>query len=188
MSKNTKLIIALVSLIVMFAAATVIYNKTAEKYSEQDLNLTISQYQGGVISQNATSDFTVYNDSLEKVSLYDNRGKPVIVNFWATWCPPCRAELGYFEDAYKKYGENITFMMVDMTDSRETVDTVRSFVKSNGYTFPVYYDSDNSAGMAYGIRTIPMTLVISSDMELLASHTGVLTQSELEQLIALVKD
>lgn len=187
MSKNSKLIIALVSLIIMFAAATIIYNKTAEKYSEQDLNITISQYQVGVISQNATSDFTVYNDSLEKVSLYDNKGKPIIVNIWATWCPPCRSELGYFENAYKKYGDSITFMMVDLTDSRETVDTVRKFVKSNGYTFPVYYDSDRSASMAYNIRSIPMTLVISPNMELLASHTGALTESELEQLIALVK-
>ena len=79
-------------------------------------------------------------------------------------------------------------MMVDLTDGdRETVDSVKSFVKSNGYTFPVYYDSDRSADMAYGIQYVPMTLVISPDMELLSSHTGALSENELEELISLVK-
>ncbi len=188
MSKTSKLIIAIVLLIGAFAAATVVYNKSADKYSGSDEPITLSEYRGGAISENATKDFTVYNDSLEKVSLYSFRGKPVIVNFWATWCPPCRSELGFFENAYLKYGDDIVFMMVDLTDGdRETVDSVKSFVKSNGYTFPVYYDSDRSADMAYGIQYVPMTLVISPDMELLSSHTGALSENELEELISLVK-
>ena len=109
-------------------------------------------------SQEASTmiDFKVYDREGNPVSLSDMAGKPVVVNFWATWCGPCKSELPAFEKAYKTYGDKVEFMMVNLTDGqRETVPKVNEFISENEYTFPVYYDTKYSASAAYGISSIP---------------------------------
>lgn len=119
------------------------------------------------------SDFTVSNKAGNKVNLTDNFGKPVIVNFWATWCGPCKSEMPGFEKVYEKYKDDISFMMVNMTDGqRDTVDRVNEFIKQNGYTFPVYYDNEYSAARAYSVKSIPTTLFINEKGEIVYTHIG----------------
>ena len=75
-------------------------------------------------SKTKALDFTMLNSEGEEVSLYDYVGKPIVLNFWASWCPPCKAEMPDFEAAYQKYGDDVVFLMVNLTDGRrETVDT-----------------------------------------------------------------
>jgi thiol-disulfide isomerase/thioredoxin len=75
------------------------------------------------------ADFYAFDFDGNKVSLSEKIGKPVVVNFWATWCPPCKSELPHFEKLYKELGDKVEFMMVDMTDGRrETADIVKEFV------------------------------------------------------------
>ena len=113
----------------------------------------------------------------------------MIVNFWATWCPPCRSELPFFEDAYRSLGDSVTFLMVDLTDgSRETTDNVKLFLEENGYTFPVYYDTLGSASNAYGIYSIPQTVCVDADGNLVASHTGALTEEQLGDCLSLLTE
>ena len=125
-------------------------------------------------------DFTVLNADGEEVRLHDYIGKPIVVNFWATWCPPCKSELPAFNKAYRDYGDKVEFLMVDLTDGHtETIDGVKAFVAENGYDFPVYYDTMNSAGMAYSISAIPVTVMIDENGELVRSFTGAISETVL---------
>lgn len=75
------------------------------------------------------------------VRLSDMFGKPVVINFWATWCPPCKRELPDFDRLCREYGDRVVFMMVNLTDGRrDTVDGTKKFVSEKGYTFPVYFE------------------------------------------------
>ncbi len=129
-------------------------------------------------------DFTVYDMQGNAVRLSDMKGKPVVVNFWATWCNPCLSELGHFEDMYKKYGDSINFMMVDMTDGgRETAEKVKSFIKNEGYTFPVYLDTKQLAAYTYSVSSIPMTLFINEKGEIVYNYVGAMNARTLENFI-----
>ena len=76
--------------------------------------------------KNAAPDFSVTDGDGNEVKLADCLGKPVIINFWATWCPPCRSELPAFETLYGKYGNDVVFMMIDLSDGyRETPEIVK---------------------------------------------------------------
>ena len=109
-------------------------------------------------------DFTVEDLDGNKYKLSDFRGKPVIVNFWASWCGPCKMEMPDFEELYKEYGDNINFLMVNMTDgNQETKDKAYKHITSSGYTFPVYYDTEMEAAYAYGVSSIPATYFIDSE-------------------------
>lgn len=136
------------------------------------------------------ADFTVTDMDDNQVSLSDSFGKPIIVNFWATWCGPCRAELPAFDNAYKKYGDEIVFMMVNLTDGyRDVEGDVKDFVAENAYSFPVYFDTENSASAAYGISSIPLTVFIDKNGSVYDSHISSMSEETLEKYInALTSD
>ena len=132
----------------------------------------------------AAMDFTVYDAEGNKVSLSDFYGKPILVNFWATWCPPCKAELPDFDRVYADYGEDVVFMIVNMTDgSRDTVESAQAFVSDNGYTFPVYFDRDLDAAYTYGASSIPMTVLIDADANIVGAQIGILTEEQLRTIL-----
>lgn len=126
-------------------------------------------------------DFTVYDGDGNPVSLSDFLGKPVIVNFWASWCGPCKSEMPDFEEAYAEYGDDIHFLMINSTDgSRETVETAREFIAEQGYTFPVYFDTDYLASYTYGVSGIPMTFFIDAEGYAVAYASGMLDRETLQ--------
>ena len=136
---------------------------------------------------NKAPDFTVQDGEGNSVKLSDFFGKPIVLNFWASWCPPCKAELPDFEDACKKYDGEVVFLMVNMTDNQmETVEVAKDFVKTHGYTFPVYYDVSYEAATVYGIRSIPQTYFINAEGEAVASATGMISAEQLEQGIGMI--
>ena len=159
--------------------ATAVAEETAELPAEENAEAPIS------LSDDPTADFTVYDELGELVSLSDFFGKPIVVNVWATWCPPCRAELPYFDDAAKRYEGQIRFMMIDLTDgATDTVDSATAFAREeNGYGFPLYFDKDFSAVEAYQINAIPVTLFVRADGSLLHQQIGSMDEATLESYI-----
>lgn len=129
-------------------------------------------------------DFTVQNMAGETVRLTDYVGKPVIINFWATWCGPCKSELSAFNEAYLTHGEDVHFLMVNLTDgTRETVDKVTEFAANGGYSFPVLFDTESSGAAAYGVYSIPLTVFVDAKGNLLGGHTGAMSHAALEEYI-----
>lgn len=132
-------------------------------------------------------DFTVYNQEGEQVKLSDFFGKPIIINFWATWCPYCVQEMPLFEEYYNKYKDDIHFLMVDSVDGqRETREKAEKYIKDNGYTFPVYYDLDLDATITYEAYSLPTSIFIDKDGYLTAYHPGMLTEDLLQKGIDLI--
>ena len=127
-------------------------------------------------------DFTVYDIDGNAHKLSDFEGKPVILNFWASWCGPCKSEMPDFQEKYGEYGDTIQFLMVNLTDnSQETVDTASKFISGQGYTFPVFYDTDISAASAYGVYSIPVTYFIDAKGDLVTYGKGALTGETLQR-------
>ena len=133
-------------------------------------------------------DFTVYDADGNEVRLSDFVGKPVVLNFWASWCGPCQGEMPDFQQMYQQYGDEIQFMMVNLTDgSRETVSSASAFVKNKGYTFPVFYDTDLDAATVYGVYSIPITILIDAKGSYVAHAPGAVTADALQMGIDMLK-
>ena len=163
--------------------------------NEENAGSDISSEQGGSVDSDsnddseipAAPDFTVYDIDGDAVSLSDFIGKPVIINFWASWCGPCKMEMPEFEEKYEELGGDIQFLMVNLTDgNRETIDTASAFIEESGYTFPLYFDTDQDAAYTYGVYSIPSTYFIGADGSAVAMAQGAIDGSILDQGISMI--
>ena len=93
------------------------------------------------------------------VALSDLRGKVVLLNFWATWCGPCRVEMPAMEELYRMFSRKDFEILAVSTDA-EGVSITRPFQKKNRLTFPILHDSDYRVGLTYGARSLPMTFMV----------------------------
>lgn len=204
MKKSDKFILLLLSLVALLMVAAIGYRLLTERYSPQEIPFTVAENEDTSLpdhmeadntnAENKTSsaamkvpDFTVYDPEGNAVSLYNCLGKPVVLNFWATWCGPCQSEMPAFDQMYQQYGDKVTFLMVNVTDgSRDTVETVTSFYEDSGYTFPIYFDTTLEASMTYGAYSIPVTFFIDPEGYLLYNHMGAISEDALAQCMELL--
>ena len=109
----------------------------------------------------AAPDFTLQTPDGQTLSLSDLRGQAVLLNFWATWCPPCRAEMPAIQQVYQKYRDRgFTVLAVDV---QETDAQVAAFVQEQGLTFPILMDRDGAVSAAYQVKAMPSTFFIDRD-------------------------
>lgn len=187
--KSEKSIVRLILiLLVVLVAAGVLYSVLSSRFAPTTITPVASGPAQTVNPENLPDapDFTMEDADGNLVKLSDFLGeKPVIVNFWASWCPPCKGELPDFETAYQTYGDRVQFLMVDLADgAQETKAAAQAFIQNEGFTFPVYFDTMGQAVAGYSIYSIPVTVAITADGKLLQSQTGALSAPALESIIA----
>ena len=184
---NKKVWILLLALVVLIAGAAFAYNTLADDVRLDDLATRetaaaeVPEGSEAAENDNLAPDFTVYDLEGNAHSLSDFRGKPVIVNFWASWCGPCKREMPDFEEKFREYGEEIQFLMVNLADgSRETVESARDYMDGQGYTLPVYFDTDLSGAVAYAVSSVPSTYFIDENGALVAYGKKALSAEKLQ--------
>lgn len=207
MNKYWKLIVGVVAFVVAILGVKVLYDNLSTEYAPESQMVTNGTTQGakpesmlgGLFETEAESsaateefvpamDFTAVNEAGESVKLSSLFGKPIVINFWASWCSPCKAELPDFQAAYDKYGDEVQFMMVNMTDgARETVDVAKEYMASEGYTFPLYFDTAQEAAYTYGVYSIPMTFFIDANGNIAAYAQSMIDMELIEQGISMIR-
>lgn len=131
-------------------------------------------------SEDSAAEFALPNFEGETVRLSDFRGQGVVVNYWASWCLPCLAELPGFEQVYQRHRGAVTFLGINLADDPSSALSV---VAQTGITYPLAVDADGVTFNAFGGYAMPTTVFISPDGEVLELHGGPLTAEELEARI-----
>lgn len=174
MNNTKKLILIVLSLILLFVIVKFGYGYLSGKYMPIENNKENSSSE-----KRKAPDFEVYNENGEAIKLSDFKGKkPVVVNIWASWCGPCKAEMPYFEEAMKKYGEDIEILMVNLTDGeRETKEKAINYLKENNLDMKILFDEKLSAANAYSVQSIPRTIFIDIDGNIVEDNIGLREES-----------
>ena len=196
-SKKTVLII-LLAFVLVLGGASMLYNRLGGNLAPEQLTEQAPQASEPVSDNSAGSgesepekvlapDFTVFDLEGNAVHLSDFMGKPIILNFWASWCGPCKIEMPDFHEKYLEVGNDIHFLMINMTDgSRETVDSASKFIADQEYTFPVFYDTESDASAAYGVYSLPTTFFIDAEGYAIAQATGAINMKILDKGIEMI--
>jgi peroxiredoxin len=129
-------------------------------------------------------DFTLTTLSGESYTLSEQQGRPVVLNFWATWCPPCRAEIPHFQEASIKYNGQVDIIGID---DGETVAKVAPFAQEMGITYPLPVDEKSLVSRRYRVNSLPTTYFIDAEGVIQHVHIGLINravlESQIEQLI-----
>lgn len=188
--KNKSLIIIIVALVAVIAVAAILYphlaNNTDDPLKEPKSSATDNFSDESVLhtpSFNA-DDIRIFDRDGNEISLSSFAGKPIIVNFWATWCGYCVKEMPDFNDAYEKYGNKIHFLMVNTDDG---IEKGEKFVNDKGYSFPVYYDLEHSAYVTYALTSLPRTVAIDKNGNIVYNQPGMLTADALQNIIDMIE-
>ena len=199
MNKKTLLILCLVLALVLIGAGA-LYNSLAGSVQLGGLATTPPETQApteipGEESTepaethptdppaNIAPDFTMLDMEGNEVTLASFFGKPIVLNFWASWCGPCKMEMPEIQKFYDKYGQEIQFLLVSVDDS---LDVAKSFISDSGYTFPVYFDTTSVGAYTYGASSIPLTFFIDAEGNLTAYYMGAMSESILQQGVDMI--
>ena len=136
-------------------------------------------------------DFNIKAIDGTEVSLSSFYGKPTLLGFWATWCPPCNAEAPEIQKLWERYGDQVNFVMVDssVANGRDTPESIKEWMEQGSYSYPVYYDETGEAAFVTEVYYLPTMYVLDSEGHLLTAFSGTLDVASgsqlIEQLLAL---
>lgn len=170
----------LASILILFYSATLIgcqkENETKTTPSVNNSSSTANM-QG---DENKAPDFTLINTDGKNVSLSDYKGKVVIIDFWATWCPPCRRGIPDLIDLKNEFKDKIAVIGISL-DMENTKAGVPDFVDKMGINYPVVYFNDKVINDYGGISAIPTTFIIDKNGNIVKKIVGLYPKSEIEK-------
>jgi cytochrome c biogenesis protein CcmG/thiol:disulfide interchange protein DsbE len=141
----------------------------------------LKKVQAGPRSSGVAPDFSLTGFDGRPFTLSDYRGQVVIVNFWASWCPPCREEAAYLEQTWRKYeGKGVVFVGVDWVDTQKEA---LAYIKEFDITYINGPDVGTVAAQAYNIQGVPETFFVAKNGELRGVHIGPLASPQLDDKI-----
>ena len=196
MERKKAVMVILLVFVVTLVVAAVLYRQLGQNLAPDQLEVqTPPTTQETEETEEQTEpekmkapDFTVYDAEGNEVHLTDFVGKPIVLNFWASWCGPCKMEMPDFNEKYLELGGEVQFLMINMTDgSRETVAIASEFIKESGYSFPVFYDTKMDAANTYGAYSLPMTFFIDAQGYPVARATGAIDAETLMRGIDMIR-
>lgn len=178
-------------LLVAIMIGTTVMDKSAEDSSPNLYDVSgDTSASGGMIAPvesvgiqpgEAAPDFELETLDGEVVTLSELKGEKVMLNFWASWCPPCREEMPEMQEFYEEYKDEINIIAVNYNEKDEKVS---EFLDEFGYTFPTPLDRDGAIGNNYGVLTLPTTYFINTDgMIQEPRHIGPMTYEFMEEML-----
>ena len=203
MQKKTSFLVLVLVLVVLIGGAYVLYGRLSAGAGADNLSVQTppsAQTPGetGAPQDSAAPeeteppkveapDFTAVDADGTEVKLSDYVGKPIVLNFWASWCTPCKSEMPEFNAAWEELDGEVQFLMVNMTDgARETVESAREYVEGEGFTFPVLFDTKSEAAIAYSAYSLPTTYFIDADGYVTARAVGAIDGETLQKGLDLI--
>lgn len=140
---------------------TVDEGQEMENENENESNAGTEELTIGLNVGNQAPDFELETLTGENVKLSDFRGKRVMINFWATWCPPCRAEMPDMEKFY--HDKDVVVLAVNLTDTESSIDGIEDFTEEYNLTFPILMDTNLDVATLYGIQPLPTSYLVDSN-------------------------
>ncbi|MGG1397077.1 redoxin domain-containing protein [Bacillus salipaludis] len=169
-----KKVIAAVVLITLLTVAIV---QAMDKKAEPESTTTQTTASDGLKVGAKAPDFELKTLAGDKIKLSDLRGKKVMLNFWATWCPPCKAEMPAMEKFYKEKDKDLVILAVNIDPQLD----VKGFVNKNNITFPILLDADDHVNETYQILSIPTTYFINRKGIIENKFTGGMELAQMKQ-------
>lgn len=188
MNMKRKTIFSVIIFAAFLGVAYFAYTSLSSRYRPDQENQVSEDNSSIQELKNQAKDFTVFDAEGNKVKLSNFKGKPIVLNFWASWCPQCKSEMPHFNEVYADALDDVQFMMVDLTDGkRETQSDGQKYVENMGYDFPVYFDKEQQASNIYAISSIPTTYFIDAEGDIVKSYVGAIDKKTIIYAINLIK-
>ena len=185
---KNKWILLVIGFALLFIVATAAYEQLKDDYEPNSVVVEEKEEAESEEEKVKAPDFTVYDLDGNAVQFSELVGKPIVLNFWASWCGPCKSEMPDFQAVYEEYKDEIEFVMVNLTDgSDETVEKASAYIEKQGYTFPVYYDTELQAAYTYGVNSVPRTYFIDKEGNLVLQAKSMLTADSLIKGISYIQ-